>query len=155
MTRIWARRGSRPRAPRDQRYAWAYLFGAACPATAKTAAIVVPEANAAMMNLHMETISKAVAEGAHAAVLLDGAGYHRSTRLAIPANLTLIRLPRYAPELNAAENIWEYLRKNKLANTVFKTYADIVDKTCEAWTFFAANAHTVTSITNRDWATVK
>jgi DDE superfamily endonuclease len=154
LTRVWARRGSRPRAPRDQRYSWAYLFGAACPATAKTAAIVVPEANAQTMNIHLETISKAVAEGAHAAVLLDGAGYHRSLRLKVPANITLIRLPRYAPELNSVENIWEYLRKNKLSNTVFKTYEDIVDKACEAWRFFADNTQAVLSITQRDWAKV-
>ena len=31
LTRIWARRGSRPRAPRDRSYISAYLFGAVCP----------------------------------------------------------------------------------------------------------------------------
>ena len=31
LTRLWARIGSRPRAPRDSRYEWAYLFGAVCP----------------------------------------------------------------------------------------------------------------------------
>ena len=31
LTRLWARRGSRPQAPRDRRYEWAYLFGAVCP----------------------------------------------------------------------------------------------------------------------------
>ena len=28
LTRVWARIGSRPRAPRDSRYEWAYIFGA-------------------------------------------------------------------------------------------------------------------------------
>jgi len=107
-----------------------------------------------MMNLHLDAISKAVALGAHAAVLLDGAGYHRSHRLRVPANITLIPLPRYAPELNSAENIWEYLRKNKLANTVFESYDDIVDKACEAWLFFANDKTSVTAITTRGWATV-
>ena len=107
-----------------------------------------------MMNLRLEAISKAVAPDAHAAVLLDGAGYHRSHRLRVPANITLIPLPRYAPELNSAENIWEYLRKNKLSNTVFDCYDDIVDKACQAWLFFADDKISVTTITNRDWATV-
>ena len=31
LTRRWARRGTRPRAPRDQRTEWAYIFGAICP----------------------------------------------------------------------------------------------------------------------------
>lgn len=107
-----------------------------------------------MVNMHLEAISKAVAQGAHAVILLDGAGYHRSGKLKIPENISLIRLPRYAPELNAAENIWEYLRKNKLSNTVFKTYDDIVEKACEAWRFFTSDTQIVTSVTHRDWATV-
>lgn len=106
------------------------------------------------MNRHLQVIGKAVAQGAHAAVLFDGAGYHRSPRLKVPANITLIRLPRYAPELNSAENIWAFLRHNKLSNTVFATYNDILDKTCEAWRFFAADPQAVTSITYREWATV-
>ena len=114
----------------------------------------MPEANAAMMNLHLEAIGKAVESGAHAAVLLDGAGYHRSRRLRVPGNITLIPLPRYAPELNSAENIWEYLRKNELSNTVFDSYDDIVDKACQAWLFFAEDREDVRSITNRSWATV-
>ena len=93
------------------------------------------------MNLHLETIAKAVAQNAHAAVLLDGAGYHRTKRLKVPDNITLIRLP---PALNSAENIWEYLRKNKLSNAVFKSYSDIVEKACEAWLFFANNKSAVT-----------
>ena len=32
LTRVWARKGTRPRAPKDCRYAWAYIFGAVCPA---------------------------------------------------------------------------------------------------------------------------
>jgi len=43
LTRVWARRGSRPPAPRDQRYDWAYLFGAVCPARRAAAAVVHPE----------------------------------------------------------------------------------------------------------------
>ncbi len=72
----------------------------------------------------------------------------------MPGNITLIRLPRYAPELNSAENIWEYLRKNKLSNTVFDSYDDIVDKACQAWLFFANDKTTVATITAREWATV-
>jgi transposase len=47
-----------------------------------------------------------------------------------------VRLPPYAPELNPIENVWEYLRGNKLAITVFDDYDDILDKTCDTWNFF-------------------
>ena len=154
LTRIWAKRGTRPRAPRDQRYEWAYLFGAACPARSATAALVLPHANAGAMNLHLKEISNRVAPGAHAALILDGAGYHNKAALEVPENITLVPLPPYSPELNPVENIWEYLRGNKLANTVFETYDEIVDRACEAWMFFANDKDRVASITRRDWATV-
>src|SRR4051812_38240006 len=37
ITRRWAKRGTRPSAPKDQRTASAYLFGAICPAEGKGA----------------------------------------------------------------------------------------------------------------------
>ena len=79
LTRIWARRGTRPRAPRDRRYAWAYLFGAVCPERATGAALVLPYADAGAMSLHLEEISRHVAPDAHAVVVLDGAGWHGAT----------------------------------------------------------------------------
>lgn len=154
MTRVWAKRGTRPRAPRDQRYQWAYLFGAVCPRRRVVAAIVVPTANAEIMSMHLQEIGRNVAPGAHVALVLDGAGYHIANDLAVPSNVTLVPLPPYAPELNPMENVWEYLRGNKLGNTVFDGYEDIVDKACEAWMFFANDKERIASIATRDWATV-
>ena len=154
MTRIWARRGTRPRAPRDQRYAWACIFGAVCPHRQATAALVMPHANAEALSLHLREISKEVAAGAHAVLVLDGAGYHVAGKLRIPENITLLHLPPYAPELNPVENIWAYLRGNKLAITVFDDYNHIVDQCCAAWNFFANDNQAIASITTRSWAQV-
>ena len=154
LTRVWAERGTRPRAPGDQRYEWAYIFGAVCPQRRATAALVVPTANTEVMSLHLAEIGRQVAPGAHAALVLDGAGYHVAKHLAVPHNVTLVPLPPYAPELNPIENVWEYLRGNKLAITVFESYDDIVDKACEAWTFFAHDKDRIASITTRSWASV-
>ena len=152
LTRIWAERGTRPRAPRDTRYEWAYIFGAVCPARGETAALVMPNANARTMDLHLAEIAKTVAPGAHAILILDGAGWHDARALNVPANITLIELPPYAPELNPVENVWAYLRANKLAISVFDTYEQIVDKCCEAWNFFANDKDAVRSITDREYA---
>jgi hypothetical protein len=57
--------------------------------------------------------------------------------------------------LNPMENVWEYLRKNKLAITVYNDYEHIVDKSCEAWNFFADDKSAIASITIREWAQVK
>ena len=104
--------------------------------------------------MHLAEIGRRVAPGAHAALIIDGAGYHVAARLAVPSNITLVRLPPYAPELNPMENVWEYLRGNKLASTVFESYDNIVDKSCTAWNFFADDSERVASITSRAWATV-
>jgi hypothetical protein len=133
LTRIWARRGSRPRGPRDRRYKWAYIFGAVCPARAATAALVLPKANTDALSLHLAEIAGQVASGAHAILVLDGAGWHGADDLDVPDNVTLLHLPPYAPELNPVENVWQYLRQNKLAITVFNDDDHIVDKCCQAW----------------------
>jgi len=106
LVRQWARRGSRPRQPADQRYESAYLFGAICPARGKGAALALPVADTFAMQLHLDEISRHIADGAHAVLLLDRAGWHTTGKLRMPANITPILLPSRAPELNPVENIW-------------------------------------------------
>ena len=106
----WAKKGTRPRQPKDQRYENAYLFGAVCPSRDTGVAIIMPYANTAAMRKHLEEISRAVAPSAHAMVILDQAGWHTTRKLKVPKNLTMVSLPPACPELNAAENIWQYLR---------------------------------------------
>ena len=154
LTRIWARIGSRPRAPRDTRYKWAYIFGAVCPQRAVAVALVLPFANCQAMNLHLREISRNVSEGAHALLAVDGAGWHIGAELEVPDNITLLIQPPYAPELNPVENVWQYLRQNKLAHRVFQTYEEIVDACCEAWADFTATPDRIASITRREWANV-
>jgi hypothetical protein len=152
LTRIWARRGTRPRAPRDCRYAWAYLFGAICPERAIGAGLVLPCANTEAMGLHLAEISRQVTPDAHAILVLDGAGWHGAANLAIPDNLTLLPLPPYSPELNPVENVWQYLRQNQLSLRVWPDYPAIVETCCQAWNALMAMPDRVASITRRDWA---
>jgi hypothetical protein len=155
LTRIWARRGSRPRKPRDCRYTWAWLFGAVCPARGTGAALVLPGVNAEAMSRHLAEISTQVTPGAHAVVVLDGAGWHQQGgRLKVPNNLSLLPLPPYAPELNPVENVWEYLRANRLAITVWDTAEQILDACCEAWNALINEPGRIASIATRPWATV-
>lgn len=154
LTRLWARRGTRPRAVRDTRYEWAYIFGAVCPERAIGAALVMPFANSHALSAHLREIAHHVAPGAHAAVVLDGAGWHTSGQIDVPDNITLVILPPYSPELNPAENVWEYLRKNKLANRLFQNYKAIVAACCQAWSDLVAVPERVASITKRTWALV-
>ena len=151
---MWAKRGTRPRAPRDQRRSWAYILGAVCPARCATSALVLPRLDAGTVSLHLADIGREVALGAHAILVLDGAGFHIAGSLQIPENVTLLRLPPYSPELNPVENIWAYLRGNILSNTVFDDYDHVVSTCCDAWNFFANDPTRIASITTRSWAQV-
>jgi hypothetical protein len=105
LTRVWGQTGSRPAAPKDLGFASAYVFGAVCPSQGKAAALIMPVCNTAAMNHHLCEISSQVAADAHAVVILDGAGWHRSEGLVVPGNITLLQLPPYSPELNPVERI--------------------------------------------------
>lgn len=152
--RQWARRGTRPRQPADQRYESAYLFGAICPARGTGAALALPFADTEAMQLHLDEISRHVATGAHAVLLLDRAGWHTTAKLNVPKNITPIFLPSRAPELNPVENIWQFLRANWLSNRAFDGYDAIIEAACEAWRNLIAQPDTITSIGMRDWAHV-
>ena len=137
ITRRWAKRGTRPSAPKDQRTASAYIFGAICPAEGKGAGLVLPRCTTEGMTLHLKEISQAVTPGAHALVLVDQAGWHQSKKLVVPANITLMPLPAKAPELNPVENIWQFLRENWISNRIFSSYGDIVRHITRRWIPFA------------------
>ena len=152
ITRRWALRGTRPIAPHDQRTQSTYIFGAICPAEGKAAGLVLPFCNTAAMNLHLAEISQAVAEDAHAILLLDQAGWHTSEKLHLPDNISIVLLPPKSPELNSTENTWQFMRDNWLSNRIFKSGDDIVDHCCYAWTKLVAQPWRIMSIGLRDWA---
>ena len=152
LTRVWAQRGSRPRAPRDRRYEWAYLFGAICPERRTGAAVIMPEVNVEAMNEHLAEISRRVSVGAIAVLVLDGAGWHSSPRLQVPDNIVLLPLPPYSPELNPMENVWEFLRGNWLSHRVWETYEAILDACQNAWNKLMRLPECIASLTTRTWA---
>lgn len=112
----------------------------------------MPRCDTEAMNLHLVEISKAVAPGAHAVLLLDQAGWHTTAKLAVPANITLLPLPPRCPELNPQENVWQFIRDNWLSNRVFQSYADILDHCCDAWNKLVDQPWRIMSIGRREWA---
>ena len=139
ITRRWAKRGSRPSAPHDQRTASTYIFGAISPKEGKGAALIMPKCNTFAMELHLAEIGPA------------GHLLPRPDKLIVPENITLLPLPPKCPELNPTENVWQFLRDNYLSNRVFKSYDDIVDHCCDAWNKLVDQPWRIMSIGLRDW----
>jgi DDE superfamily endonuclease len=140
---------------RDNRHDSAYIFGAICPARGVGAAMIMPAANGEGMNEHLKELSTQVTPCSIAVVICDGAGWHqRGKELIVPDNIRLLSLPPYSPELNPMENVWDYLRQNKLCAQVWATYDDILEACKNAWNFLIDDPDRIRSIGSRDWACV-
>jgi putative transposase len=133
ITRIWARRGSRPRRVRQNGRASLYVLTAVCAATGAATGLIMPELNTAVVNLFLEQFSRQLAPGVHAVLLWDNAGYHISKGLVVPANVSLIGLLPYSPELNPVENLWHYLRAHYWSHGVYPDYDALLAVATETW----------------------
>jgi len=129
----WFTRGQRPPGLCDQRYTWAHLFAAVQPATGQNFALVLPEVSTAAMQAFLDGFRTTLAADEHALMVVDQAGWHTAHALAVPDNLTLVRLPPYSPELNPVERVWLYLRERHLSHRLLAGYDAIVDALCSAW----------------------
>ena len=106
MCHRWFTRGQRPPGLCDQRYTWTHLFAAVQPATGQSFALVLPEVSTVAMQVFLDRFRKALAADEHAIMVVDQAGWHTAHALAVPDNVTLVRLPPYSPELNPVERVW-------------------------------------------------
>ena len=131
-----------------------YIFGAVCPDRDVGCALILPECNAGIMQIHLNQISEKVRDGYHALIMMDRASWHTTETLAHPANISLMPLPPYSPELNPMEQVWQQLRKLKLSNSSFKNYNHIVKSCCQAWNTFCDEYGNIESLCSRDWAKI-
>lgn len=151
LTRVWAARGKRASATRDLRFGYAYLFGAVCPARDTGAAIVMPAVNVEAMNEHLTEIGRCIATGAHAVLVLDGAGWHPRSGLTVPDNISLVFLPPYSPELNPVEELWHELRRRYLAMRIIADVEQLIDVCCKTWNAALAQPGFIKSVTGFAW----
>ena len=133
LTRVWARRGSRPRRRRQNGRESLYVLTATCAASGAAVGLIMPELTTAVVNGFLEEFSRQLAPGVHAVLLWDNAPYHVSGELAVPANVSLIGLLPYSPELNPVENLWHYLRAHHWSNRVYADYDALLEAATEAW----------------------
>jgi transposase len=94
---------------------------------------VLPWADTAMMQLHLNALSKQVGPDRHIVLVVDNAGWHTSARLAIPENITLLPLPAYTPELNVIERLWHWIKDHEFSNRIYADYEALLEAVCTMW----------------------
>jgi transposase len=148
---IWWKRGERPPGLVDQRYVNAYIYAAVEPGTDNAFALILPDANSASMQVFLDNFAKTVARGEHVALVLDGAGWHSGTALCVPANITLVPLPPYSPELNPVERVWLYLKQRFLSMRLLNDYNTILAVASKAWRRLCRETGRLSSLTSFPW----
>ena len=146
LARVWAPTGSRPTAVKQTEYQYLWVVGAVCAETGQAEAILSPSLNTEVMNAFLQEFSQALARNVHAVLLWDGAGFHRSGKLQVPSNVSLVELPPYSPQLNPIENLWHYLRSHFWSNRWYEDYDALMDAAIDAWRRAALDPELVKSV---------
>lgn len=113
---------SSPVAPRYQNF---YAYSAVSPWTGQSFSLFLPNVNTSMMNVYLAELSRAYKDQ-EILLIWDGAGWHRSRELEIPANLRIHFLPPYSPELNPVEKLWWWIRRHVCRNKLFRTLEELM-----------------------------
>ena len=144
----WCFKGLRPTVPCHHIREYRYAYGAVEPITGDSFFLVLPYCNTDCMNVFLRELSEAYPND-FILLVADGAAWHKSKGLLIPANIEIFPLPPYTPEMNPIEQIWKEIRKRGFRNEIFQTLDKVVDRLCE--TICSLSNDIVKSITDCHW----
>ena len=122
VRKVWSPIGERPVAESKHQYEWSYVYGFVCPDRGETERYIMPRVGLEWFSQALAEFAKAVGAGVKKRILLvlDGAGWHRSSKLVVPEGIELEFLPPYSPELQPAEKLWSPLDE-PIVNRCFET----------------------------------
>lgn len=103
-------KGVCPVQPFDPLYEYYWLYGAVEPATGEAHFWEMPALNADCFSVYLSELSKAYPETLNV-IALDNAPAHIARAVQVPANVVLLPLPSYSPELNPVERLWLHVRQ--------------------------------------------
>ena len=142
----WFMRGKRPPGRCDQRYTFAYIYGAVSPGTDRRSscascgsaplsafALILPEVSANAMQVYLDKLAETIGPDEHVLLVLDQAAWHEAKTLRTPASITLEPLPPRSPELNPVERVWLFLKEKFLSHRLLDDYNAILDAAAVAW----------------------
>ena len=120
----WFPRGLRTQVKAKLGFENFYLYSTVNPQTGDDFTLVLPNVNAQCLSIFLEKLSHSIGNQ-EIVFVMDGAGWHKAKDLTVPANIELIILPPYSPELNPVERFWRFIKQHTIKNKVFESVADL------------------------------
>jgi len=115
------------------------MYTAASPKTGDNFSLTIPNVDTLCMNAYLQEFSVWLGDR-KILLIIDGAGWHKSSKLIIPDNIKIIYLPPSSPQLNPIHRLWQHIKDNMLKNYIYDNL-DILESSL--FSFF-------NSITNDD-----
>jgi transposase len=148
--RCWAPGGTRPVMQNGYEREFTYVYGAVSPLEGKLDYRLCPKMNTEEMGTFLTQVSERYPED-YILMVLDGASSHKAKALEVPANIHLIALPGYSPQLNPQENVWDEIREKNFPNRVYATMEAVRAQLSEGLERFAKDTAAIISLTAWPW----
>lgn len=148
--RCWAPRGIRPCVAQQIVREYIYAFVAASPHDGTMDSLILPQVSEWTMSIFLKEVSDRHPDD-FILMVVDGAGWHKAKALDVPANMALIFLPPYSPELNPVEHVWGHIRENGFHNKVFNSIDAVEDQLTQSLRALENDAELVAKITGFPW----
>lgn len=124
---------------------YVYAYSALSPQTGDCFSLISPVCNTEAMNTFLQLLSQQY-NNYRIIMLLDRAGWHTSATLNLPANVKLMHLTPYSPELNPVELLWREIRAKYFHNQFFHSLNDVEDTLATALAHYHINKDAITSL---------
>ena len=113
LKKIITAKGVKAKVKYQHGYQYLWIWGSFSPLTGDAFYWETPIVNNNIFESYLKALSDRTPKK-YIILVIDNAGFHASKNITIPENIKLLRIPPYAPELNPAEKVWQYM-KNKVA----------------------------------------
>jgi len=148
--RCWAPAPLRPLISNGYERQFVYVYGAVSPVQGELDWRLCREMNTVRMGEFLQQVSQAHSTDL-IVMVVDGASSHKAKELNIPANIRLLPLPPYAPELNPQEHVWDELREKEFPNRVFNHMDAVIRQLEQGLPRLAADSKGLRSLTAWPW----
>ena len=151
IRRVWGLRGVRVHAPYATRYQWGYLHEALeVDGANQVELFFTPCIDQDVHALFLRQIGATDPSALHV-IIQDQAGFHLpATDPRLPANVRLLPLPPYSPELNPVEKLGDIV-KDRICNRIYPSLRRLEDHLLATLRPWRTDATRVAELIGRGW----